>query len=937
MKKLFFIPVCLLFVCYYFSADAVPAINRAGSVRVLSNAPQQILPQKSTTNVIKPVTTITNSISNKNNTGAKITNLSNENSLARFGVSKKIKNLYNPKQNTTSETPAVVPSSDVVALQNQIESLQKQLAAVQSELSHKAENETVVQLNDNITNKIENLDTKFVKNEELDTKFDNLDNKFIKPSQLGSHLTNQGILTSQNLDTELNKKGFLKDSDLSKAIANKGILKDYVTRDTVAADIENVKSETNTKISQLDSKIENVADVQFDETSLKEHFDNFLDNELNKTNDNKFDKFTKNAELDAKITNLKDFKELKNDVNNHTNTISGINNLIDTKIIDKGLVSDSDITADKLVEKLKDRFASKDEIISDAQLDDKIEHLETFKILKNDVNNHTNTISGINNLIEDKLKAKGLLTKDTLDAEFLAGKGILTKTTIDTELQKKGIDKTTLISDIKSAKNEAITDTDEKIAEVNARISSITNTQIDEQALREHFDDYLDNEINKTNNSKFDRFTKNSELNTKIANLENFKNLKNDVVNHTNTISGLGDIINNKINEKSFLTRNDIIADLSDDNSELGKKFKGLDTKFAAKDEISGFTKESELSGKLSDFLDTELGKTTNNKFDRFTKNDDFSGKVNRLLDYEIGKSDGRFAGFTKNAELDNKITNLDTFKAFGTRLGNAETNIAANANKFSKYTDNDGLNAKIATLENFRGLGTRITNAETNITANTNKFADYTKTSGLGSIISGRIKNDIEDSNSDLAKQFGKYTTTSGLNTKLGAYATTSALSSVDGKFSDYTKTSGLGSVISSRIGTELGNSDSALSKKFGNYATTSAVATAKSEAISAAATDATTKATNAKNDAISAAASSVDTKLSDYSTTAQIAKTLSGDNSITTLSGLKSKLATSASFESLQAIVTALDGDISDISDRVVFKETSVPYQRIRRVPAL
>ena len=145
------------------------------------------------------------------------------------------------------------------------------------------------------------------------------------------------------------------------------------------------------------------------------------------------------------------------------------------------------------------------------------------------------------------------------------------------------------------------------------------------------------------------------------------------------------------------------------------------------------------------------------------------------------------------------------------------------------------------------------------------------------------------------------------------------------------------MGSVISSRIGTELSNSDSALSKKFGNYATTSAVATAKSEAISAAATDATTKATNAKNDAISAAASSVDTKLSDYSTTAQIAKTLSGDNSITTLSGLKSKLATSASFESLQAIVTALDGDISDISDRVVFKETSVPYQRIRRVPAL
>ena len=107
--------------------------------------------------------------------------------------------------------------------------------------------------------------------------------------------------------------------------------------------------------------------------------------------------------------------------------------------------------------------------------------------------------------------------------------------------------------------------------------------------------------------------------------------------------------------------------------------------------------------------------------------------------------------------------------------------------------------NSAKATLENFRGLGTRITNAETNITANTNKFADYTKTSGLGSIISGRIKNDIEDSNSDLAKQFGKYTTTSGLNTKLGAYATTSALSSVDGKFSDYTKTSGLGSVISS------------------------------------------------------------------------------------------------------------------------------------------
>ena len=58
------------------------------------------------------------------------------------------------------------------------------------------------------------------------------------------------------------------------------------------------------------------------------------------------------------------------------------------------------------------------------------------------------------------------------------------------------------------------------------------------------------------NADKFKNYTDNDNLNTKIATLQNFKDLSGTVSGHTTTLGGLNDTIDTRINSKGFLTAN---------------------------------------------------------------------------------------------------------------------------------------------------------------------------------------------------------------------------------------------------------------------------------------------------------------------------------------------------------------------------------------------
>ena len=250
------------------------------------------------------------------------------------------------------------------------------------------------------------------------------------------------------------------------------------------------------------------------------------------------------------------------------------------------------------------------------------------------------------------------------------------------------------------------------------------------------------------------------------------------------------------------------------------------------------YTTDSKVALKISDSL-YEGGDTSKPKFTTIA---DREGLVARIDVVE---------GSFKPAVLKEKI------------LGIKENNV----NVFALKSDVDAeANARNVALSDLN----------TTITVVDKKFGDYTKTADLGNVnvITDKISIAKSEAISGAVAQAANERTNA-----LKGYATTSDLTTVDGKFGDYTKTADLGNVnvitdkisiakseaISGAVAQAASERTDALKGyatnsalntvdgKFGNYTTTSAM---------------NTKISNAKDEAVAQAASERDEVLSSYAT---------------------------------------------------------------------
>ena len=256
-----------------------------------------------------------------------------------------------------------------------------------------------------------------------------------------------------------------------------------------------------------------------------------------------------------------------------------------------------------------------------------------------------------------------------------------------------------------------------------------------------------------------------------------------------------------------------------------------------------GFTTKEDIIAELKEPGD--LSKAINTKMGEFLDEDLKAGEK------------GRFATFTKNDDLLTEGTQIN--KMLSERFADAKAVENAKSEAISAA-------ASDATTKAEQALANAKSDASSKY-ATTTSLSSYAKTSditadALQTKLSGKFaapgnyvtEDNVEDIAS-YAANIAEDNTVSKIKTALGANSGSTLANAFNTKFGNYATTSALNTVDG----------------KFANYATTSALNT-------------------------------VDGKFANYSTTTEIAKTLSGDETVTTLAGLKSKLATAASVANLQ-----------------------------------